>query len=436
MTDAILRRARRTFHSLGVRNYRLYFYGQMISVVGTWMQSVAQVWLVSHVLHGSALDVGLTSAFQFLPVLVFGAWGGLVADRFDKRKVLIATQGLFAVGGVALGVLDQTGVVTLWMVYALALLLGFVTLVDNPTRQAFAIEMVGADDVVNAVSLNSAVFTGARVVGPAIAGIVIGTVGLDVCFYANGISYLAVIGGLAMMRPHELRRRPPVARARGQLREGLRYVWESPELRRPLVLAGILYTFSFNFSLLLLYMSTRVFHGGAGSYGLLLSSMGVGSLVGALAMAGHAAPTQRLIAASGFAFGASVVVAAIAPSLDVEFGALVAVGLVSMVFMAATNSSLQLTSTDAMRGRVMALYAVVFLGSTPIGATLSGWAVDRFGTRETMLAAGLIAVVSSGVALWLTVRRPREAVSRTPRRPAALSDAALEAEAGGGALTT
>lgn len=437
MTTAFLRRMRATFRSLGVRNYRLYFSGQLVSVVGTWMQSVAQLWLVLKVLHGTPLEVGLTGAFQFLPVLLFGPWGGLVADRFDKRRTLIVTQAAMGVLAAALGVLDMTGVVRLWMVYGLGLLLGLLTLVDNPTRQAFAVEMVGPTGVVNAVSLSSAAFTGARIVGPAVAGAVIATGGLDVCFFVNAASFVGVIAALWMMRPEELHRKPPVARAKGQIREGVRYVLARPELRRPLLLVAILYTFSFNFSVLLLFMADRVFHTGSASYGLMLSCMGAGSLVGALGMAGQRWTSNRLISGSGLVFGAAVLGAGLAPSYGVELGLLVAVGLTSMVLMASTNSHLQLSSDGAMRGRVMALYAVVFLGSTPIGGTLAGWAVGAFGVRETMIAAGVIAVASSAVALWVALGRPRRAAALplARGRTRSLPDPAGEAEAEGGALT-
>ena len=405
MTEALRARVVRTFRSFHVRNYRLYAIGQIVSLVGTWMQSVAQVWLVVKLTDASPLALGWVSAFQFAPVLLLGPWGGLIADRRDKRTILIGTQAAQAVLALALGVLDATGAVRLWMVDVLALGLGLVTVLDNPTRQSFVTEMVGPEDTLNAVSLNSATFTSARIVGPAVAALVIKLGGLDIAFFANAASFLAVIVALMMMRPNELFRRAPAARRAGQIREGFRYVWSSPVLRRTLLLVTVIFTLTFNFSVLMPVIAKSVFHGGAGTYALLLSVFGAGSLVGALVMAGHARPTERLIAGAGLAFGALVALAGVAPSILTEVLVWVAVGLASMALMASTNSLLQLSSADTMRGRVMALYAVVFLGSTPIGSPLTGWAAERIGPRATLLLAGAVAVLASAVALWVARRR-------------------------------
>jgi MFS family permease len=397
---AVLRTARATFRSLQVRNYRLYFFGQIVSTTGTWMQSVAQVWLVLRLTH-SGLALGITTGLQFLPILLLGPWGGVVADRFDKRKILIVTQAADAVLALTIGVLTLTGVVQLWMVYALALGLGLVTVVDNPTRQSFVAEMVGPDDIQNGISLNSAVFTFTRILGPAIAGALILTVGLAVCFLLNAVSFLAVIAGLIAMRPAELHRPGRVPRSKGQVREGLRYVWTTPRLRWPLVLMALVYTLSFNFSVLMPLLARFSFGGGAALYAQLLSAMGAGSLVGALAMANRRHPSGRLLAWAGVALGVAMVAAAYAPTPGAAFVLMGVVGLTSMAFMATGNTMMQVASTPSMRGRVMAVYAMVFLGSTPIGGPLMGWLAESIGPRAAFAAGGATAIVGALVALWV-----------------------------------
>lgn len=393
----------RTFRSLGRRNYRLYFFGQIVSVTGTWVQSVAQIWLVLK-LTGSGLALGLTAGLQFLPVLLAGPWGGLVADRFDKRRILIGTQAASGTLALVLGVLVLTNQVRLWMVFALAFALGIVTLFDNPTRQSFVVEMVGPQDVANGVSLNSAVFTATRVVGPALAGLLIATVGLAACFLLNAASYLAVILGLAAMRASELHRQAPVPRARGQLREAFRYVWETPGLRWPLVLMGVVYTFAFNFSVLLPLQARDAFHAGPGLFGTFFSLMGVGSLGGALVMANQRRPTARVLVLSAVGIGVVLLAVASAPILGAEMVALVTLGFAGMAFMATGNSMLQFAARPSVRGRVMALYAMVFLGSTPVGGPLAGFLAERFGPRAALGIAGLVALCA-GAAGWFVLRR-------------------------------
>jgi MFS family permease len=392
-------RAHDTVRSLRVRNYRLYFYGQIVSLIGTWMQSVGQAWLVLRI-TGSGVALGVTMALQFLPVLLLGAWGGVIADRFDKRRVLVWTQSLSAVLALVLGILTITGTVELWMVYALALALGLVTVADNPSRQTFVMEMVGKDHVTNAVSLNSVTFTGARIVGPAIAAALIATGGLGLCFLINAASYIAVIAGLLLMRKDELLPQPRAARARGQIREGFRYAWSHPLLRRLLLLAAVIYTFSFNFSVIMPLLAERSFSGGAGTYGLLLSVTGVGSLLGGLAMAGHSKASERLIVAAALATGLLEGLAAVVPQLWMEVVVLIPLGFVLMVLMAGANSAIQLASDGAFRGRVMALYAMVFLGSTPIGGPLAGWAAEHLGPRAALGIGGAFAAIASLVAMW------------------------------------
>ena len=393
-------RARLTFRSLGVRNYRLYFFGQVVSVTGTWMQSVAQVWLVLK-LTGSPLALGITTGLQFLPILVLGPWGGVVADRFDKRKVLIGTQAADAVLALVLGLLTLAGAVQLWMVYLLAFGLGLVTVVDNPTRQSFVMEMVGPEDLQNGISLNSAVFTGARVLGPALAGALILTTGIATCFVVNAMSYLAVIAGLLAMRPSALFRQRRLPRGKGQIVEGLRYVWSTPRLRWPLVLMAVLYTVSFNFTVLLPLLARFSFGGGAGMYSLFFSVMALGSLAGALTVAQQRRPSPRVLAGAALAFGLTVTAVAFAPVPRVALAILPVVGFFSMVFMATGNSMMQFGSAPSMRGRVMALYAMVFLGSTPIGGPLVGWIAEQTSARVSLAVGGLVAIASALAALWV-----------------------------------
>jgi MFS family permease len=357
-------------------------------------------------LTGSGVALGFELMFTFGPILLLGAWGGVVADRFDKRRVLIATQTALAAASTALGVLTLAGVVRLWMIYAIAAFVGVITSVDHPTRQSFVPEMVGRAAVSNAVSLNSAVFTGTRIVGPAIGAALIGAVGIAPGFLFDGASYLAVVAGLALMRRRELRPAERARPGRGGLREGVRYVARTRELRLPLVLMAILFAFSFNFVVLLPLMARRSFAGGPGTYGSLLSLMGFGSFLGALAFANRARPGMRLLAAAGVALGAFSVAAAAAPTLGWEWASLVPLGFASIAFMITGNTTLQLAAAPTMRGRVMSLYSVVFLGSTPIGAPLAGWMGQHLGPRLGLAAGGAVAAIASGVALWVVARRP------------------------------
>ena len=395
---------RSTFRSLRVRNYRLFFAGQLVSVSGTWMQQVAQDWLVLH-LSNSGIAVGFTVALQFLPMLLFGMAGGIVADRFDKRRVLVATQTVAAVLALAMGTLVATGQVRLWMVFVLAFLLGCVTAVDNPTRQSFVTEMVGPAELTNAIGLNSATFNAARIIGPATAAVVIKTVGLSPAFFLNGVSYLAVITGLLLMRPSELFHTGMSAREPGQVRAGLRYVWSTPELRLTILLVAVVATFGMNLSVVLPLMAKFTFHGDAGTYALLTSSMAVGALGGALLAARREAPSQRLLVGMVIAFGVCSIATAFAPTLLLAAVALVPTGATAISFMASANSTLQLRSDDQMRGRVMALYALVFLGSTPLGGPLTGW-VSQIASPRLALAIGALITLAGGLAAWAYLREP------------------------------
>jgi len=394
-----------TFGSLRVRNYRLYFIGQVVSVSGSWMQRIAQSWLVLQ-LHvpNAGVALGLVSALQFLPMLLFGAYGGVLADRLDKRRLLMATQTVMGLLALVLGVLTLGRVVQLWMVYTLALLLGVVTAFDNPGRQSFVMEMVGRRQVTNAVSLNSAVFTGARVVGPAVAGLLISVVGTGWCFVVNAVSFGAVVAALLAMDPARLQRVQAPARARGQLVEGLRFVLSRPDLRTPLALLAIVGTLALNFNVLLPLLARDTFHGGAWTYGLLFSVLGVGSLAGALFTAGRREPSAGRILGSLVLFGLFMLAAAAAPTLPLEMAALAPMGIAALVFQTSTNSLLQLRSEPALRGRVMALYAVVFIGTTPFGAPIVGWVAQQHGARAAFVLGAAAILVAAATGLWLARR--------------------------------
>ncbi len=389
---------RRTFYSLRVPNYRLYFFSQIVSMSGTWMGSVAQMWLV-YELTGSGVALGIVTALQFAPILIAGMWGGIVADRFDKRRVIIVTQAASAVIALVLGVLTVTGAIELWMIYALAFTFGCVALIEVPTRQSFVIEMVGSEYLSNAVGLNSTVFTSARVVGPALAGLLIATVGIAWCFLINAASYLVVIAGLRAMDPDQLHRSEPAQRGKGQLREGLRYVWSTPILRLSLLLMTVVGTLAFNFRVLLPVMAETEFAGGAGTYGALSAFMGAGTVMGALLAASRVRPTRRMLIGSALAYGVLIMIAGAAPTLAWEMVALIPMGAAGIAFVATANSTLQLNSDDAMRGRVMALYSVVFLGSTPIGGPIAGWVAEQYGVRAGFWLSGLACLIAGGFAL-------------------------------------
>ncbi len=397
---------RRTFRAISVRNYRLYFTGQVISVSGTWMQTVAQAYLILFPLHGTGVDVAIATSLQFLPLLLLGPFGGLIADRVDKRKVLYVTQATAGILALVLGVLVVSHAVSLWQVYLLAAGLGFVNLFDNPARQTFVSEMVGLDLLPNAVSLNSVLINSARVIGPAIGGILIITVGVATCFFINAASYAAVIVALAMMRASELYRRPGVARAKGQVREGLRYVWATDDLKLPLLAMAVVGVFAFNFTVTLPLLAKFTFDGGGGLYSWFMVAMGAGAVVGGLATAFRSRPSTRLLAAIGLVFGATILAVALSPSRAWAIVLLVPMGAASISFVATNNATLQLRAEPSMRGRVMSLNAIAFLGSTPIGAPLLGYLSDVTNPRLA-LAVGGIATLLAMIPLFLLAARQR-----------------------------
>lgn len=411
MTETIRLTAGRMFRSLRIPNYRRYFIAQTISMTGTWLQAIAQIWLVLSI-TGSPVALGITSALQFAPMLLFGAWGGVIADRFDKRRILMITQILAAVIALILGVLTVTGVVTLWMVYMLTALWGVVIMIDNPTRQSFVSELVDPEHLSNAIGLNSTVITAARTAGPAIAGILISTVGVGICFLLNALSYVVVVGALAKMDVDELHQTDLVPRGKGQLREGFRYIWANPVLRSTLLLMTVVGTLAFNFRMFVPLLADKVFLGNAATFGLLSAMMGVGTIFGALTSAAMSKPSRKLLLASALTFGALLAALGLAPTLTWAMIVIVPMGAASILFAATANSTLQMEAAPAMRGRVMALYAVVFLGSTPLGGPLMGYVAEHLGTRAAIAGAGLATLVAATFALRKRIRREAAGVAK------------------------
>jgi MFS family permease len=391
----------RAFSSLRIRNYRLYFIGQGVSISGTWMQSVAQGLLVLQ-LTGSGTQLGLLTALQSLPVLAFGAAGGVIADRYPKRAIIYVTQVLSCLIGLSLGILVISGDVRMWMVNALAVALGFVSVVDNPTRQSLLLELVGPEQIRNAVSLNSTEINLARVIGPSMAGILAATVGLGWCFIANGLSYIAVIAVMLLMDDREMYLGAAVARGRGQLRAGLEYAWANKPVRMTLVMMGIIGTFTYEFSVTLPVFATFTFNGDAGTYAAMTAAMGIGAVFGGLYSAGRTSQTSRSIVVAAALFGVSVLLTALSPTLHVAIALLLVVGFFSISFTTAGNATLQLSTDASMRGRVMALWTVAFLGTTPIGGPIVGAIGDHAGARWALMAGGVAALAAAAYGAAVT----------------------------------
>jgi MFS family permease len=383
----------RSFASLSIPNYRRFFYGQLVSISGNWMQTVAEIWVIL-TLTGSGVAVGLTTALQFLPMLLVGAWGGLIADRMPKRRLLIATQTLHVLPPLTLFVLAVTGGLSPLAVYAVVFARGIVNAVDYPTRQAFVMEIVGEGKVVNAVSLNSVLIHSARIVGPALAGLLIATVGVEPCFALNAASFGVMIVALAGMDTDALRPTTVVPRERGAVRAGLRYVRATPQLWIPLGLMAIVGTLGFNFQAILPLLARFTFDGGASAYAALVTAMGIGAVAGALTNGARGTVTPALLAGAAIGFGALALLAAGAPWIGLEMLVLAPLGAASVTLAASVNSALQLASAPSMRGRVMALYSVVFLGSTPIGAPLAGLLSEQIDPRAALVMAGVAALVA------------------------------------------
>ena len=412
-----------TFSSLRVRNYRLYYIGQVISTSGTFMQSLAQAWLVLQLTH-SGTALGIVTALQYLPVLFLGPYGGVIADRFSKRKLLYLTQTTFGLLALILGFLVATGWVRLWMVDVLAFGYGLVSAVDNPTRQSFVVEMVGKDQLRNAVTLYSSLVNLARVLGPTLAGILIATVALAPCFILNGLSYGAVVIMLFMMHADELRTPAPVVRAKGQLVAGFRYVMATPILRNVLLMMAIIGTLTFEFQVSLPLIAQFTFHGNAESYAALSAAMGLGAVVGGLSTAGQKKISIRTLVLVAFFFGSTILLAAMMPSLTLAMLALVLVGFFSIYFTSLGNSILQLESAPQMRGRVMAFWSIAFLGSTTIGGPVIGW-IGEWQPRLGLAIGGLAAIcaaVLGAVALRRTLSSTGTVEPAAPNAQSAVED--------------
>ncbi|WCO65840.1 MFS transporter [Iamia majanohamensis] len=393
-----------TFRSLRVRNFRLFFAGQLVSQTGTWLTMVAQTLLVLK-LTRSGVAIGLLTACQFLPLLLMGAWAGSVADRVDKRRLLLWTQAAAMGQSLALAAVVFTGHATVPAIYALALVQGVLTALDNPARRAFVVEMVPQEMVANAVSLNSAVMTGSRVLGPAAAGALVVTVGFGWTFLIDGLSYLAVLYGLWAMRASELRAATPGARGPGKVREGLRYVRGERGLLVPLVMTAVIGTFAINFQVTIPLLVTGPLQGGDSTFTVLFSVLSLGSLVGALWTARRTEVTNRQLVVAAAAFGVAMLGLAAVPGLVAAFPVAVLLGVASIAFMTSSTSIVQLRAAPELRGRVLALQAMVFLGSTPIGGPIVGWVSDVLGPRAGIALGGLACL---GAAAWAAhaFRRP------------------------------
>ncbi|MGN6693002.1 MAG: MFS transporter [Aquihabitans sp.] len=420
MTEKLHSAASDTFRSLKHRNFRLFFGGQLVSQTGTWLSMIAQILLIRQ-LTDSGFLLGSLGVFMFGPLLVLGPWAGAVADRADKRKLLTILQAAAMAQSFALGILVLSGHASIGAVYALATVQGVITAFDNPVRRSFVVEMVTPEDLPNAVSLNSAIMTGSRVFGPAIAGALVLTVGYGWPFIIDGFSYLAVIGSLLMMRSDELFRSAPQPHRRGQVAEGLRYIRSEPNLLVPLIMMAIIGTFAFNFQVTVPLMVSGPLDGGTGTFTLLFSVLSLGSLIGALATARRSTVSpQQLVQAAG-AFGVAMVLLALAPNLGVAFPVAVLLGLASIAFMTTSTAIVQLLAGAEYRGRVLAIQGMVFLGSTPIGGPIVGWISDAIGARAG-IAIGAIACFAAAAygarALDLTDRR----LSGDPDEPEAAID--------------
>jgi MFS family permease len=408
-----------TFTSLKYPNYRLWFAGALVANIGTWMQRVAQDWLVLTVLSdNSGVAVGVTTALQFAPVLLLSPWAGVLADRFDRRRLLMATQVAQGILAFVLGALVLSGRAELWHVFVLAGLLGAVTAIDGPVRQTFVAELVPPARLPNAVGLNSTSFNAARLIGPGLAGLLIAWIGTGWVFMLNGVSFLATILALTRMRTADLHPMPSAPRAKGQIREGIRYVRGRSDIVVIMVVVGVVSTFGLNFQLTSALMARTEFGRGPGEYGILGSILAIGSLTGALLAARRERPRVRLVLGAAFGFGVATGVMALMPTYVSYAVACIPVGLASLTMMTAANSTVQISTDPAVRGRVMSLYMMVFLGATPIGSPIVGWVAEQFGARWSIGIGSISALlVSSGAALWAMRRWNLEVRYRLRTRP-------------------
>jgi MFS family permease len=400
------------FRSLNSFNYRMWASGAIISNIGTWMQRTAQDWLVlTQLTHNSATAVGVVMALQFGPQVLLLPFTGFAADHFDRRKLLIATQSSMGALALGLGILTVTGLVQLWHVYIFAFLLGCVTAFDSPTRQTFVAEMVEEDHLSNAVALNSTSFNSGRMIGPAVAGVLIATVGTGCVFLINAASFLAVLVSLCSLRLHELRKTDRAVRTKSSLSDGFRYVWKRPDLKAILLMLFLIGTFGLNFPIYISTMSVKVFHKGAGQYGLLTSMMAVGSVTGALLAARRAKPYVGLLIIGSAIFGLGLALAAIAPDYWLFGLSLTMIGVAAQTFTTTANSTVQLSTDPAVRGRVMAILLAIASGGTPIGAPIVGWVADKFGPRWALCVGAAAGIAAMLVGLFYLARYRNLAVS-------------------------
>ncbi len=417
MTHRLLAIGRSTFSSLKVPNYRLYFSGQLISLIGTWMQTTAQAWLVL-TLTNSPTTLGLVVALQTIPVMLLGPYGGVIADRVDKRRLMVVLQSMMGLQALVLGLLSVFGIVRLWEICVLAVVLGLNNTFEMPARQAFVREMVGKDELRNAITLNSVTANAARAVGPAIAGVLIATAGVGWCFLANAASFVAVVVSLIVMDRAALAPSRPERRARGQLREGLAYAMGTTEIAVPLVMMAVVGTLAYEFQVSLPVLARGTFHGGSEAFGFMTAAMGVGAVVGGLVTAarGRTGLRPMLIACAGF--GLAMLLCALSPALPIAYLALLLVGWGSVSFIAIGNSTIQLSSAPNMRGRAIALWQVAFQGTTPIGGPFIGWIIAATGARSGLMVGAL----SCGVAISAGAAIGRRRLSSIPvAEPASLA---------------
>jgi len=379
-------------------------------MIGTWMQTTAQSWLVLTITH-SAVVLGLVVATQTLPVLVLGAYGGVVADRVDKRRLMVFLQSMMGIQALILGLLTLTHVIQIWEIFILAALLGLNNTFENPSRQAFMMEMVGGKDLRNAVSLNSVLVNVARAIGPAVAGLLIASVGIAWCFLINAGSFVAVVASLITMDLSQLRPSLPTGRGRGQLRAGLRYVAGVPELAIPLLMMAVVGTLAYEFQVVLPVMASHTFNGGAKAYGFMTAAMGIGAIGGGLVTAARGRTGLRPVTIAAAVFALVLLLAAAAPTVTLEYLALAAVGWASISFIARGNTTLQLRAEPRMRGRVMALWAIAFQGTTPIGGPLIGWVTSEAGPRAGLATGGVSCVVAAGLG-FMAIRYLRQRADR------------------------
>ncbi len=417
---------RGAFRSLRNYNYRIWAAGALVSNTGTWMQRIAQDWLVlTQLTAHNATAVGVVMALQYGPHLVLLPFTGYAADLFDRRKLLLATQLGMGVLAAALGLLTITGAIRLWQVYAIALVQGCITAFDAPARHSFVSELVGETDLSNAVALNSTSFNAARMIGPAVAGLIIAAVGSGWAFLLNAASFVAVLGSLTLLRVDDLHRQAKAARSHGGLVDGFRYVWRRADLKAILVMLFLIGTFGMNFPIFISTMSVTVFHAGAGEYGLLMSIMAIGTIAGALLAAGREKPRFALLVAGAAVFGLGCALAAVMPTYWLFGGTLVIIGVSALTFSNSTNSLMQLATEPAMRGRVMAMRLAIALGGTPIGAPIVGWVADHFGPRWSLGVGAAAGLAAAAVGSFYLLRHRREATSGAPPacQPAACSTA-------------